>query len=154
MQISGSQSFPTLTIGGRVFTDLSSNLIMLSGVVLNHTTSTLYKWTTAGNAAYQIPLAKSFYVSAIRCFTQIGALAQLTLGYADASVGQDTNTALTNAVGNQIGVLVPGTATQGATPETIFEASYEGFPLLAQKYPYITMSAANYLVINVWGYEK
>jgi hypothetical protein len=86
---------PTVTMGGRVFTDLD-NLIYLSGAVPTGARCTLRK--NNGSAGYQVTTGKTMTIYAAVGFPSTTSYGNFTLFYADNDVGQSSSTALTNGV--------------------------------------------------------
>lgn len=88
---------PTLTIGGRVFTDLD-NLVHLGGVTGADTNATFSKFDTFATAGYSPPANENFVILAVRVINLAGTNISISLGYADNDVGHDSGSAFTNAV--------------------------------------------------------
>lgn len=144
-------SIPTLTIGGRVFTDLS-NLIMLVGCSAGaNGNSSLRK--PGASAGYQVPVGKSFRVLAVRATISLAGAATQTICYSDNDVGFATATAFTN-------VVYPGGSYDGGTivfpqaaSNTPIEQSMD-FTVPAGKYLGCTNNfSASSIRIQVFGYE-
>jgi hypothetical protein len=148
---------PSLTIGGRVFTDLT-NLKILQGVA-NGTTNVRCSLREAGaSAGYQVPVGKTFKVLAV--VFQVGASAagtsnSVAFAYSDNDVGVAASTAFTNPVyigGNlDNGAYMPLTALSNLT-KTEFSVNFD---IPAGKYLGIQALSTGAVVVRatVYGYE-
>lgn len=155
MNIIVPNAIPTLTIGGRVFTDLQ-NLIILycfcgpQGSTLNGT------FRKAGASSGYTPSgSKTFKLSAIKYSIQATAAAatgSVLIGYADADVGLASAAGLTN------GVFIAG----GGSPSNIgvgmavMKETYEAvcdFVVPNTKYLCAQAAAASAIATVAFGYE-
>lgn len=94
---------PSITVGGRVFTD-TSNLIVLYG--FGGGSSPNFSARKQGSSAgYQVPVGKVFKAQAVVVMPDSGTRNTLLLGYSDNDVGVGTATAFTNGVGIAGGAL-------------------------------------------------
>ncbi len=85
---------PCLVIGGRVFTDISSNLIVISGcTVTGGRYSTMGK---AGATGYAVTAAKTLTIEAVLFAGSTSN--SIKMAYSDNNIGHDSATALTNPV--------------------------------------------------------
>lgn len=90
-------TIPTLTVGGRVFTDLTT-LIILGGYALsNNSFASLRK--PNGSAAYSITTAKTYTIYAAKLIGYtLGGTGYINVLYGDTDAGMDAASAPTNAV--------------------------------------------------------
>lgn len=85
-------NIPSLTIGGRVFTDLA-NLIVLFGYSNSAATSRSSLRRVNTSVGYTPSGTKAFQAVAVRIQTLVVATSGLALGYADTDIGLGVNTA-------------------------------------------------------------
>ena len=127
---------PSITIAGRVFTDLD-NLIILGGSTGSSGDDTCTFREPNGTAGYQVPVGKKLVVKAMKCSVlSVTAAVQFSgaLVYADADVGLNSTTSLTNPVYNFNGAFAAGVQSQNTTAQLgNFEEIIE-FTVIAQKY--------------------
>jgi len=88
-------TIPSLTIGGRVITDLA-NLIVLYGYSNSSATSRCSLRKVNTSTGYTPSGTKVFQAVAVRIQTLIVATSGLALGYADTDIGLGVNTAHTS----------------------------------------------------------
>lgn len=148
-QIIQPSTVPCLTVGGRVFTDLS-NLIILTTYVTGTSTyiSTLRR--ANGSAGYQITAGKTLTIYAAQMHIIVASSVNIGLGYGDNDVGQLTTTVPTNPVyvAGAAGVGIFSLAAIG-----FFEAS-TNFQIPATKYGFVNAQAtAGAGTIRLYGYE-
>lgn len=96
----------TITVGGRVFTNLTSLIILYGWADGTGTSNRCTLRTANGSAGYQVTTGKTLTIRAVR-FQTTGAsntagVSPGNLAYADNDVGVATSTAFTNSV-NMIG---------------------------------------------------
>lgn len=113
-------TIPSLTVGGRVFTDLT-NLIILSastGGSANNV-STLRKF--GASSGYQVTTGKTLTIYAIKVISQSSTGEALNFGYGDTDVGIRAGTTNpTNAVfaiGDSSNMLISGLSQVGGVTE-------------------------------------
>lgn len=142
-------AIPTLSVGGRVFTDLA-NLKVLYGKL----TGTGVRYTTLKDAltgaSYQVPAGKSFRIYAVSANVIAAAAgAAVEVGYGDTDVGSNAAAAPTNSTANGGNDVIQINATGHV------ERHARG-SLAAQKYPYIAGSTAGTANVNIYvfGYEE
>jgi len=103
MLVNTPGTIPSLTVAGRVFTDLSNLIVLYSafaGVGAGYSTPRL----SSASSGYRVPVGKSFRVLAVQVQTNNAvANSGVTLGYQDTDTGACSNTAPTN------GVVIGGT---------------------------------------------
>lgn len=138
---------PSLTVGGRVFTDLD-NLIILSGGKL--LTNTRWTYRKAGESTgFQVPAGKIFRIMAVNATGSTSGLG-MAIAQSDNDAGMNTTTALTNPIyEDSIGGI---TIESGNARGDIREISLN-FPILAEKF----ISASSYatsgsLICRIYGY--
>lgn len=140
----------TLTVGGRVFTDLT-NLITLLGYVGTNQYTTFRQVNSS--SGYQVPGGKSFRCAAIRANVFAAAAATYVYGpgYGDNDVGLASVAAPT-------GIVVPG----GGSPQTdrLFDCSQLGiqessvdFLIPTTKYPFAVSNGVVIVTFTLFGYE-
>lgn len=144
---------PTLTVGGRTYTDLT-NLIELSCYAAGNNNCTFR--APNGSAGYAVTTGKTLKIQSFRCFVITSASNTGTgwLLYADNDVGVNTATAFTN------GVRYGGSAASGylASFGSLVSSGYfEGpisYSIPAGKYPGIQGNDTG-VVYNckIYGYE-
>lgn len=132
-------TIPTLTIGGRVFTDLE-NLITLAGHASTggSTESGLKRIGPAFSTAYQVPASKALRVLAVKLGIAGNGVLQLDLGYNDAALtAQVAFGALVNPVFASSGTSIRNNSFISAkTSPGVLEQDFgEGFLIPAGKYP-------------------
>lgn len=147
---------PSLSIGGRVFTDVSNLKILGASFDAVTTVNGTFRLpnTTAG---YQVPASKKFVVMAIvvKIFESTAAASTIgmRLQYSDNDVGLQTSTALTNAVAvfgsNQASSF--GTLANTSLSSQFQEAVY--FEVPAAKYLTGINISAKVASALVYGYE-
>lgn len=148
--VPGQAIVPSLTVGGRVFTDLT-NLIVLNlrvGGVASHVTTAR---KPGGAAGYQVTSGKTLTLYAMRCISQNTSAAEGTLGYGDNDKGQDAGTTLpTNPVtwdgsSSNVSINTPGSSTLEV-------------PLLfavpSQKYVFMQEQDTGVNLCTLFGYEQ
>ena len=154
--ISNLGLIPTLTIAGRVFTDLA-NLKTFRATVgvtnLYDTFENIYDFT---NAKYVVPGGKTLVIYAIQFWGTNSATEYFNLGYGDTSV-TNSGSAPTNPVNhNPIYPSIGGTATSSSstTATNYMELAFgQGIPFPTGKYPYVTDNAAGSCLAILFGYE-
>lgn len=143
-------SIPSLSVGGRLFTDIT-NLIILSGTANAAAGGYCSARKPNASACYQVPTGKSYRLMAIQVSVLvIAAGATIALGYQDADVGFGTNTAPTNLV--QVAGSGNGT---GFSTNAIGITEYPlDFLIPAGKYLY-TYNGGNVSAVQyrMFGYE-
>lgn len=144
-QIIQPSNIPSVSIGGRVFTDLANLKILGAGFDAATTVNSTFRAPNT-SAGYQVPVGKKFVVMAIVVKIYEATATASTIGirlqYSDNDVGMQTSTALTNAV-----------TTFGATQASSF-GSLANTSLGAQfqEAIYFEIPAAKYLTgINISG---
>ncbi len=100
---------PSLTVGGRVFTDLT-NLIVLTAAHSAGNLSTLR--LPGASSGYQVPAGKTLKIWAIRQYTTSSYVAPTSLGYGDTDVGYNSGSTPTNPIYYSVGA---NAYTAGAT---------------------------------------
>jgi hypothetical protein len=148
---------PSLTVGGRVFTDLA-NLIILYGLVQGTTNvnGTFRRQTGTATAGYTPSGAKSFRALAIKTqvqHTTATASYGHVIGYSDNDVGVAAAAALTNF--KQLGGGASGFGAINSNNLNVFEYPID-FVVPNAKYLSQVASHANvvYCVSWVYGYEE
>lgn len=151
----------TLTIAGFVFTDITSNLIVLigAGATVNQRSS-LRK--PGGGSGYSVTSGKTYTINAMRIMQAAdlsAAVVGIKLSYGDNDCGQDTATAITNpvyylgssgAAANPTGVA-GANGTQGSEDPTQF-APFFGVP--ATKYTNVELlTSSSRAFFQTFGYE-
>lgn len=87
----------TLTVGGRVFTDLA-NLIVLYGYADTVSRATLRKMGDQSGAGYQVPVGKTLKVYAMKTVSSDTGGSSVQVAQVDADIGFASATALTNPI--------------------------------------------------------
>jgi hypothetical protein len=126
---------PTLTIGGRVFTDLENLIILRGGCSPAGANTRTTMRTPNGTSGYVVPTGKVLRLLAVRVKmsgTFNAGAGQMDVGYADNDVGVNSATVFTNSVTmsvfNRVGCQV--SADQGGYAEEALN-----FTIPAGKYP-------------------
>jgi hypothetical protein len=140
----------TITVGGRVFTDVST-LKILNGFVATNNNSVLSDVSTATNG-YIVPALKTFTIYALKAFhTGTSASSnQINILYADNNVANDSATAFTTPVysaGSSVTAAIIGHFTT-PTIETSFL-----FAIPTGKYPSMVRGGTGNIYIHAYGYE-
>lgn len=150
-------AIPTLTVGGRVFTDLN-NLLIVTGYCLGTTNVNTSMRKAGGSSGYQVPASKSFRILAaqIECGqTTAGSNILGYVLYADNDVGVNSSSAFTNPIymgGTQLaGVLGTGASLAGVQQYTV----NIDFSVPTGKYPafFNGSTATNNTTVRYFGYE-
>lgn len=110
---------PTLTIGGKVLTDLR-NVIRLNAFATGTSTVRSTARLDSASSGYQVPATKSLRIIAARFRNGGGTIAQVAIGYSDNDVGITASTALTN------GVFASGSATVATTVPAVAAVAFAG----------------------------
>lgn len=155
--VSYPTAIPTLTIGGRVFTDLE-NLKVLSAYC-DCSAGTRYSTLRlhSASAGYQVPVGKTFKVLAVAVIPLVGAAASRYAYpvYGDNDVGFASAAAPTNAVfpyGNQTAsVILPSNTVPTAANTRLEMAIRQDIP--AGKYPAVLGTLGLEFTAYVFGYE-
>lgn len=141
----------SITVGGRVFTDLT-NIITLIGVCTAGTGNSSLRLLN-GTAGYPVTTAKTLKILAIAVqILGTGATDSFGLGYSDNDVGFGTATAPTNPV------YVGGAAINQYTPAGSLQSLYEfnyggGFSIPAAKFVLIQNAGSSQISVTAYGYE-
>lgn len=134
---------PTITVGGRVFTNIA-DLIILATVNSTNLYGTFR--ISSGSSGYQVTSGKTYTVYAIRLFsTTASAWVSQAVGYGDTDVGLNSGSPPTNNV-QSFGTAIPSVA---GTADA--EAPMK-FAIPAQKYPYIAGTGGTCTAV-IYGYE-
>lgn len=141
-------TIPTLTVGGRVFTDLTT-LIILAGYQGSNARTTLR--VPGASSGYPVTTGKTLTVHAARfsCSNTPGTQGYITqLVQSDNDLGYDSNTSYTNpkyytAIAN---ILFNG--INNLPPPDKYEIAGLGFTVAATKYLSATLTAST----TVWAY--
>ena len=148
-------TIPTLTVGGRVFTDLT-NLIILYGM---STTST-HNWSTLrkqnGSSGYTVTSGKTLTINAVTCITPNSTAPAVSLLYGTSDVGLDSGSAPTGAVylagGSSTNTIyISQCASSGSSLSQISSGSVD-FQVPAGKYPCGYMNTQG-CSMSTLGYE-
>jgi hypothetical protein len=147
----------TLTIGGRVFTDLSTLIILNAGTNTIAVRYSTFRLATATSGGYAVTAAKTFTFHAIRGFYNenvAGNIASVQLGSHSASIGFDSATVIdTHHTGDtsfrDINLINP---IEG---QPFYEHANIGFAVAAGVYPAMKVSATSggYVSVTAYGYE-
>lgn len=154
MNIVVPSAIPTLTVGGRVFTDLQ-NLIILSGHANNTRNGTLRK--PNGSAGYQITAGKTYQIHAAKFWSSVLSTvnASVFLAQGDTDLGLDSASAITNPV-YPFGQSTTTTGIFTTTNNTGIVVSEQDFRfnVAAGKYVNIANSGGGQLMsLMTYGYE-
>lgn len=141
---------PTLTVGGRVFTDLDNLKMLVGNIDRGNGVATLRDVNSS--SGYQVPGGKTFKVAAVR-IVYSGYISGIEIGYGDNDVGMGSVSQPTNVVfpgGSQNNFAIVGKDTNSQ-----YEAPFQ-IDIPTGKYPCFgslaTGSSAQASVI-VYGYE-
>lgn len=145
-------TIPTLTVGGRVFTDLTTLKVLHASVSTDTRASTFR--AEGATAGYPVTTAKTLTIAAINIYNISGNNGKWRFGYADNDVGFDSATALTNpihmAASTDTGFNVPGnSATTWANNGYVNPL----FPIPATKYFFVVLSTTSTSQVVAYGYE-
>jgi hypothetical protein len=142
-------TIPTLTIGGRVYTDISSNLKRLITHVAATGGGTFRLFS--GSAGYAVTTGKTLTIESLRredLSSTVGT--GIAMAQTDNDIGLNSATALTNAVyWGGSNTLTPSISTGSGT--NVVADIY--FPVAALKYCTMTNSTTNDVTFQAWGYE-
>lgn len=154
-------AIPSITVGGRVFTDLE-NLITLAGYTTNNANprSTPAPITSSRQTTgYQVPVGKSFRVLAVEVFPTGNVVSNgervFRLSYADNDVGSvGASTAFTNdtSLVGAVNSLSIGSNANTMASVTGFAQSCNAY-IPAGKYPAVTSEHNAPMLYRIYGYE-
>lgn len=142
----------TITIGGRLFTDITTLITLTGSGTTGYTTLRL----PSGTAGYPVTAAKTFKVHATRCYGEsaVGSASNISLGYGDNDVGYvgaapTTPIYLGGGTVGQFSIIFSAvSATQGA-----LELAFTNpFAAPAAKYLFVNISG-NQGNAMIFGYE-
>lgn len=153
--VNNPASAPSLTIGGRVLTDVA-NLKCLVGYASSGKQCTFRDRSVVTATGYQVPASKTFQIQAIRIHCNTTAADGGSRGaifYCDNDLGQDSLTAATNAKYrggiSTLGQIVHGFNVVASVLESVFN-----FDVPTGKYvSFVNVTAGATLFIEVFGYE-
>lgn len=144
-------AIPTLTVGGRVFTDVK-NLIVLTGTIYGASNGSSGFRRFSGSSGYLPSGSKSFRIMAIRTMV-VTTGNPLPIFYCDNDLGMGTNTSPTNPVypsGDAQNVIINPTAAGTGWYEIPFD-----FLTPNGKYIGVTNGGtASSVRIQLFGYEE
>ena len=143
-------NIPTLTVGGRVFTDLS-NLIILTGNCSGSSSGNGTLRKAGGTSGYTPSGSKTFVAKAIKvAFGTAGGLVQIL--YADVDIGASSATVFTNPV--YIGGAPNSSAEITGATSSIQESVLPDFIIPNGKFMCTNkLASATACTIQVFGYE-
>lgn len=154
--VSFPPAIPSLTVAGRVFTDVE-NLIHVRGFAVGTTNVRCSLRKITGTAGYQVPVGKKFVVRAVRCVSTVSATSadfMFLLVYSDNDVGVSSSTAFTNPIyaGGSSNIASLGSLSEIKDDVQEFVT---GFEVPAGKYVgmQVLATAANYVAVDLFGYE-
>lgn len=127
----------TLTIGGRVLTDLTTLIVLAASYTSNSKATFRQAFPSAGSAGYAVTSAKTYTVAGIKF--NANAATSLALLYADNDVGFDSATAFTNPVYQ---------ASGNTTATNIFTPSASSNSTQIEICPMFRVPAGKYLAIS------
>lgn len=154
-------TIPTITVGGRVFTDLTTIIILQA--YMNSSAATRYSTFRRTSSGYQVTTAKTLKLHAAK-WSGIGTNSGgFTMGYGDNDVGFSSASAPTNETFPFYGsatnsVMLNGRDTTSREPvwdEMAFDPNNpNGFA--ATKYPFLlnqNSTTNSNVVCQIFGYE-
>lgn len=144
-------TIPTLTIGGRVFTDLTT-IKMLYARQGGDVRSSFR--LANGTSGYAVTGGTTLTVYAVAIIPNDSSTIGFQLAYSDNDVGSDTNTAFTNPVYwmGASNALHQVAAVGSGMPEAVRSFALN-FQVLAAKYPGLQISTAARFSMILYGYE-
>jgi len=138
---------PTITVGGRVFSDLKNLIVIRTRVGVG---GNLYGTARSLNASsgYQVPAGKTLRITAVR---EVGSTLNqaVSIGHGDDDKGMNSAAAPTNAVwqiGDKDGVLGKNTNQYGVTEFVT------NFTIPTGKYPCAYTDSTGGAIVEMWGY--
>lgn len=142
-------NIPTITVGGRVFTDLT-NLIQL----MNYVNDTSYATFRApnGTAGYAVTASTTLQVKAVIVHPGSTGAPSISLGYGDNDVGIGSGAAPTNAVWNAGSKDIMAVTGRGNTGSVGSQGAVANFNIPAGKYP-ACYSSLGVVHAHIFGYE-
>lgn len=147
-----SSQRPTVTVGGRVFTDLT-NLIALTAT-MNAGAAARYSTFRRGSAGYQVTAAKTLKLSAMKSLVMGTGSGIITLGYGDNDVGFTSSAAPTTAT-------YPWGSTSYFGAPAVGNYLFHEFALdsstgfAATKYPFFQNDGVALIcMVLIYGYES
>jgi hypothetical protein len=156
MNVVVASAIPTLTVGNRVFTDLT-NLIILYGAAHGTTTTNCTFRKANASSGYTPSGSKAFKVQALSSnlsFSAASTNGTAVLLYSDSDTNPDTSNVFTNPV------YIGGNASNAAIGNLIslsnshFEYAVD-FTIPNLKYPGFSISSTStvFQTIQLYGYE-
>ena len=147
--ISNLGTIPTLTVGGRTFTDLTNLKILVGDVSTTNKTTMRVPGATSG---YAVTSGKTFVVDVIEFVNPNTTVSYIQLTYADNDVGVNQTTALTNPVYALSNSSSYYTSATVAGSHNIF---YPNFRVPAGKYITIVGNVnGSYADTIIYGHEE
>lgn len=141
----------SITVGGRVFTDLTNLIILHAGLSTGGDFSTFRK--ASGSAGYQVTAGKTLHIYALDAWANAtNVQSSIILLYGDTDVGQTSGSGPTNPV-----YLAGSTTYQiadynnGTGGGIVYKASALDFPIPSTKY--VAYLSGNLSSVVLYGYE-
>lgn len=140
----------TITVGGRIFTDLSTIIIVTAPLDQSTGAKATFR-LPGGTAGYPVTAAKTYTVHAISLNANT-AISGYQFLYSDNDVGLNTATAHTNPIYENGGSI---TVASVGTPANTFQGIATKFAIPAGKYPGSIVVGAGSAGghAQAWGYE-
>lgn len=155
-QIGTLGTIPTITVGGRLFTDISNLIILTERVLTAARFSTLRKPNSS--AGYQVTAGKTLTIEAQQSISSASSASQYEyfLLYGDTDVGQDSAAAPTTPIyvaGEATNTITAGHYEQAASETYVMPVNLiTRFQVPAAKYAAFKATSAG-TVLWAYGYE-
>lgn len=146
-------TIPSLTIGGRVYTDLDNLIILSAGTSTSGNTTMFRKGT--GSAGYPVTASKTLTITSLVMYNKdASANVNEFFGYADTDLGYNSGSAAVNPVyfagaGSATEMWIGLDTTLGQSTRTI----NLHFQIPAGKYLFVTNNGAHATNYFAYGYE-
>lgn len=151
-QIGTLGTIDQISVGGRVFTDVTTIIILNAYITTNGRFTTFRKNNTS--AGYQVTAAKTLSINAVKVNSDAAAGTSLgcTLGYGDTDVGLNSAAAPTTPI-YQFGAVGSPVLSglQGSNTTNTMESATL-FTIPATKFPVGVADGTN-IAVTVYGYE-
>jgi hypothetical protein len=143
-------SIPSLTVGGRVFTDLSNLVILMGHTLGTGNASSLRK--PGSSTGYTPPVGKSFRLLALKIITNSSSQSGIRLLSSTNDIGNNTATSVTGA--SYIYGDSNNYFTSGTTPGGFLEAAIDFTVPFGSYLTILSGGSTSDCFVIAYGYEK
>lgn len=147
--LANPSAIPTLTVGGRVFTDLTNLIVLKASISAAGRYSTFRRLN--GTAGYQVTAGKTLTIVALRGFNRGAAVESVNLQYGNTDSGVESAVDQTGVV-YESGAAMYNSLAFSATSGSSAEAP-SGFTVPATKYPGVIGTTGSTVSVYAYCYE-